>query len=68
MPDKIRLSETDVADLRAIGDNSGSMALKGASTEYEGESLADRWTLDSGLDELAARWRIEPRRDLVKTR
>ncbi len=68
LPAEVKLSEAEVAELRAIGDNSGSMALKGASSEYEGESLADRWTLDSGLDELAARWRIEPRRDLAKTR
>jgi len=68
LPAEVKLSEAEVAELRAIGDNSGSMALKGASSEYEGESLADRWTLDSELDELAARWRIEPRRDLAKTR
>ena len=68
LPNEIRLSETEVAELRAIGDNSGSMVLKGASAEYEGEPLADRWTLSDELDELAARWRIEPERDLVKTR
>lgn len=67
LPTEIRLSEVEVAELRAIGDNSGSMALKGASAEYEGEPLADRWTLNDELDELAARWRIAPRRDLVKT-
>ena len=67
LPAEVKLSDGEVAELRAIGDNSGSMALKGASSEYEGEPLADRWRLDSELDELAARWRIEPRRDLVKT-
>lgn len=68
LPAQIRLSEAEVAELRAIGDNSGSMMLKGASTEYEGEPLADRWTLNDELDELATRWRIAPQRDLVKTR
>jgi aryl-alcohol dehydrogenase-like predicted oxidoreductase len=68
VPAEVQLSESEVAELRAIGDNSGSMALKGASAEYEGEPLADRWTLNGELDELAARWRIEPQRDLVKTR
>ncbi len=68
LPAEVLLSETEVAELRAIGDNSGSMALKGASAEYEGEPLADRWTLDDELDALALRWRIEPQRDLVKTR
>ena len=68
LPVEVRLSENEVAELRAIGDNSGSMALKGASAEYEGEPLADRWTLNDELDELAARWRIAPERDLIKTR
>jgi aryl-alcohol dehydrogenase-like predicted oxidoreductase len=67
LPEEIVLSETEVAELRAIGDNSGSMMLKGASSEYDGEALADRWSLDGELDALAARWRIEPGRDLVKT-
>jgi aryl-alcohol dehydrogenase-like predicted oxidoreductase len=61
------LDEQVVAALRAIGDNSGSMALKGAHPEYDGEPLADRWALDERLHELAERWRIAPRRDLVKT-
>ena len=60
------LSEAEVAELRAIGDNSGSMVLKGASVEYEGERLPDRWQLDEQLGQLAARWEIAPRRDLVK--
>ena len=68
LPAQIRLSEAEVAELRAIGDNRGSMTLKGASAEYEGEPLADRWTLNDELDELAARWRIAPERDLIKTR
>jgi aryl-alcohol dehydrogenase-like predicted oxidoreductase len=66
LPSELRLSEQEVAELRAIGDNSGSMTLKGASVEYEGEPLADRWALEGELAELAARWRIAPARDLVK--
>lgn len=66
LPKELLLSETEVAELRAIGDNSGSMVLKGASVEYEGEQLADRWQLDEELGRLAARWEIAPRRDLVK--
>jgi aryl-alcohol dehydrogenase-like predicted oxidoreductase len=68
LPGEVLLSEAEVAELRAIGDNIGSMALKGASAEYEGEPLADRWTLNDELAALAARWRIAPRRDLVKNR
>jgi aryl-alcohol dehydrogenase-like predicted oxidoreductase len=66
LPAQLLLSEAEVAELRAIGDNSGSMVLKGASVEYEGERLADRWQLDEQLRQLAARWEIAPRRDLVK--
>lgn len=66
LPHDILLSETEVAELRAIGDNSGSMALKGASLEHEGPPQADRWPLTGELGELAARWGITPQRDLVK--
>jgi aryl-alcohol dehydrogenase-like predicted oxidoreductase len=66
LPSQTLLSEQEVAELRAIGDNSGSMTLKGASIEYEGEQLADRWALEGELEDLAARWRIAPARDLVK--
>jgi aryl-alcohol dehydrogenase-like predicted oxidoreductase len=61
------LSAEEVAQLREIGDNSGSMTLKGASPEYTGEPLADRWQLDGELSAVAARWRIEPERDLLKS-
>jgi aryl-alcohol dehydrogenase-like predicted oxidoreductase len=67
LPSEIQLSDAEVAELRAIGDNSGSMVLKGASVEYEGEPLADRWELSGELQDLAARWEIAPQRDLVKT-
>ncbi len=66
LPSESRLSDTEVAELRAIGDNSGSMALKGASVEYDGALLADRWTLDEQLASVAERWQIVPQRDLVK--
>lgn len=60
------LSVEEVRELRAIGDNRGCMALKGASPEYVGEPVADGWELDDELSSLAARWQIEPGRDLVK--
>jgi aryl-alcohol dehydrogenase-like predicted oxidoreductase len=60
-----RLSAAEVDELRAIGDNTGSMSLKGAVPGYEGEPLPDRWALDEELAGLAARWGIDPRRDLV---
>ncbi len=61
------LSDDEVAALRAKGDNAGCMALKGANPNFEGEPQPDRWPLTGELAELAARWRIEPARDLVKT-
>jgi aryl-alcohol dehydrogenase-like predicted oxidoreductase len=65
LPEANRLSEDDVAALRAIGDNTGSMTLKGAAPDHEGEPRPDRWALTPELSELAARWGIEPGRDLV---
>jgi hypothetical protein len=55
-----QLSEAEVVELRAIGDNTGCMALKGASAQYEGEPVADRWPLDEELRALAASSGIDP--------
>jgi aryl-alcohol dehydrogenase-like predicted oxidoreductase len=59
------LTEAEVAELAAIGDNSGSMVLKGASADYEGDPAPDRWPLSGRLRELAKRWEIAPERDLA---
>ena len=64
LPDEIRLSPDDVAAIRAIGDNSNCMALKGGSPDHEGEPRPDRWPLDDELRGLAERWGIDPARDL----
>jgi aryl-alcohol dehydrogenase-like predicted oxidoreductase len=61
------LSPDEVEALRALGDNRGSMALKGAAPGFEGEPLPDRWAVTPELDELAERWGIDPRRDLTQT-
>ena len=60
------LSPEEVAELRAIGDNFGSMALKGAAPDFVGEPQPDRWAVDDGLAALAGRWGISPARDLRK--
>jgi aryl-alcohol dehydrogenase-like predicted oxidoreductase len=65
LPAEQRLGEEDVAEVRAIGDNSGSMALKGASPDHEGEERPDRWPLDGNLAAVGERWGIDPERDLV---
>jgi aryl-alcohol dehydrogenase-like predicted oxidoreductase len=68
MPAEQRLSAEDIAEVRAIGDNTGSMALKGASPEHEGDERPDRWPLTDDLTEVGTRWGIDPQRDLVATR
>lgn len=61
------LSDAEVAELRALGDNANCMTLKGGSPDNPGEAVADSWPLDDSLRELAARWEIEPERELAKT-
>ncbi|MCW3025979.1 MAG: aldo/keto reductase [Solirubrobacterales bacterium] len=59
-----QLSADEVQGIRAIGDNTGCMTLKGARLDHVGAPLADRWQLDEELAALAFRWSIDPRRDL----
>jgi hypothetical protein len=66
LPSELRLMPADVDAIRSIGDNTGCMALKGASPQHDGEERPDRWPLDERLEVVARRWRIEPARDLVK--
>ncbi|HEY6523066.1 MAG TPA: aldo/keto reductase [Solirubrobacteraceae bacterium] len=65
LPAEQRLTNGDVDTIRTLGDNTGSMALKGASPQYSGDEQPDRWTLDDRLITVAERWRINPQRDLV---
>lgn len=67
LPAESRLSEEDVAAIRAIGDNTGCMALKGGTPAHEGEERADAWPLDPTLAAVGERWGIDPERDLVAT-
>jgi aryl-alcohol dehydrogenase-like predicted oxidoreductase len=59
-PAEIVLSDEELDEIRAIGDNTGCMALKGASPDHEGDVRADRWPLDEDLIAVAERWGIEP--------
>jgi len=59
------LSAEELDALHAIGENTGCMTLKGASLEYAGPPRADRWALDGELAAVAARWGIDPHRDLL---
>jgi aryl-alcohol dehydrogenase-like predicted oxidoreductase len=64
LTDGARLSAEEIEEIRTIGENTGSMALKGASLEHEGPPRPDRWGLDGELTEVAGRWGIDPARDL----
>jgi aryl-alcohol dehydrogenase-like predicted oxidoreductase len=65
LPAEQRLSREDIDQIRAIGDNTGSMTLKGASPEHEGDERSDRWSLTDDLVAVGARWGIDSSRDLV---
>jgi len=65
LPAEQRLSADDVAQIRAIGDNTGSMVLKGASPAFEGDEQPDRWGLSDELVAAGSRWGIDPGRDLA---
>ncbi len=66
LPLEQRLSAEDIVAIRAIGDNTGCMALKGATPEHEGDERPDRWALNDQLEDIARRWQIEPEQDLVQ--
>jgi len=66
LPPESRLSAVDVEEIRSLGENTGCMALKGASPQHDGEERPDRWGLDERLQEVARRWQIEPERDLIQ--
>ena len=66
VPAEVLLSDKDVAEIRRIGDNTGSMTLKGASPDFEGEPRADAWPLSDDLEAVAERWSIDPSRQLSR--
>jgi aryl-alcohol dehydrogenase-like predicted oxidoreductase len=65
LPQELRLTEADVAEIREIGDNTGTMALKGANPGHDGDERPDRWALTPSLAETGRRWGVEPERDLA---
>jgi len=66
-PTEIVLTEDDIAEINRLGDNHGCMALKGGTPGHAGEPMPDSWPMAPDLEEVAARWGIEPARDLVKS-
>ncbi|MDQ2675981.1 MAG: aldo/keto reductase [Actinomycetota bacterium] len=65
VPLEPRLEPEHIAKVREIGDNRGSMKLKGASAEHEGGDAPDRWSLSEELAATGERHGIDPRRDLA---
>ena len=64
VPSSSPLSTEEVREIREIGENRGTVPLKGASRQYSGRERADQWQTSPELEELATRWRIQPDRDL----
>jgi aryl-alcohol dehydrogenase-like predicted oxidoreductase len=64
LPAGQRLSLEQVEEIRSIGDNSGCMALKGATPDHSGEERPDRWPVTPELAAMAGKWGIDPQRDL----
>jgi len=61
------LAAEEVDEIRAIGDNTGCMVLKGGTPQHEGPPAADRWPMDGRLSEVAERWRIDAAAQLTRT-
>ncbi len=59
------LSGDELAAIAEIGDNTGSMALKGGSPSFDGAERADAWPLSDDLRQAAHRWGLDPDRDLA---
>ena len=66
VPRHVVLTDEELRTIDRIGDNTGCMALKGATPDHEGPEAPDRWPLSDELAELARRWRIDPDAQLRK--
>jgi aryl-alcohol dehydrogenase-like predicted oxidoreductase len=64
---EVTLTAEEIEELTAIGQNKGCMELKGGNPGHQGDPVADRWSLNTDLLDVATRWKIEPDQDLVCT-
>jgi aryl-alcohol dehydrogenase-like predicted oxidoreductase len=61
LPEINPLSVEEVKQITTIGDNTGCMKLKGASTRHIGQDpRPDEWPLRDELSEVARRWGLNP--------
>ena len=61
LPEINPLTVEEVKQITAIGDNTGCMNLKGASTRHLGQDpRPDEWPLREELSEVAKRWGLNP--------
>lgn len=61
LPEPNPLTPEEVLEISAIGDNTGCMNLKGASTRHFGqEPRADEWPMRDDLSAVATRWGLNP--------
>ena len=65
LPEELLLTTDEIERIRSIGDNRGTMKLKGASPDHEGDERADGWPMRPELEEVAERWEISPEQDLA---
>lgn len=63
----VQFRADELEAIRAIGDNTNRMTLKGGNPEHAGDALSDRWSLDRDLESVAQRWSIDPAQDLAGT-
>ncbi len=66
-PAEVVLTADEIQEIRRIGDNTGSMTLKGGVPDHEGGERPDRWPVTDDLAAVGSRWGIDPRRDLQAT-
>lgn len=60
LPEDNPLTPGDMDEIARIGDNVGSMDLKGASVAFEGEEQPDSWPTNPDLVEVGGRWGVSP--------
>ncbi len=62
---EVRFDESELRQIRSIGDNTGCMMLKGAHPTHEGDPEPDRWRVSADLAAAGERWNVDPSRDLL---